>query len=297
LEVVGTFGNFLLFLLTPFFGIGILRSTRGKCQGRRGPRVFQPFFDWIRPLQKKPTDGPFTGNFGEVAPFLSALSALVAWSIIVFEWTSSTWILALFSLQFAALTGFAVETGTSFGGLGSSREVLITSLAKPSLILIAIVYGALDFITGTEIRLILYFCFAFLGLLILLAETARPPYDDPRTHLELTMVHEAMLLEASGKTLALFELSAFLKTATLVTLVMKLFLLGGLEISPVIISKSLVPYLLFGFNLILYSCLGFWEASSVRRKWSWIPESLVLIFLGCLFLLGLAFSASQGLLW
>ena len=117
-------------------------------------------------------------------------------------------------------------------------------------------------------------------MVAVLAELARPPFDDPRTHLELTMVHEAMLLEASGKTMGLFELGYQLKIATLFALVVRI----GLEHSQFVdrtISKPVENIVAFLGAIVLAIFVGYWESVSVGRKWTWIPEvmGITLLFI------------------
>jgi formate hydrogenlyase subunit 4 len=152
---------------------------------------------------------------------------------------------ARFSLALASL-----DVGTSFGGIGSSREMMIASLAEPAMLMIvftlALIAGSTQlsnmsaFMNSPEVGLRVSLGLGLIALIIVaIAENARIPVDNPATHLELTMVHEAMVLEYSGRHLALIELSAALKLLLYISLIACLFAPWG--ISP----PSAEPRLLF----------------------------------------------------
>jgi formate hydrogenlyase subunit 4 len=271
------------FLFLPFLGTGILRKIRALLQRRRGPRLLQPCYDLYRTIRKSPVDGPFSGEFALISPIMSLLSGVTIWALVVFQWASALWIVPLLAVQVISLTTFACETGTSFGGLGASREILITSLAKPTLIVVLLFFETANHKTlNTPLGCFLAILFCLITFVAILAETARPPFDDPRTHLELTMVHEAMLLEASGTRLAFFEMGAMFKMAGLLMLLSR-FLVAS--ITPLFdIRNSFSEYVI---AILLFAAVGIWESSSVRRKWTWVPETLGLTFLTAVLLMGL----------
>jgi formate hydrogenlyase subunit 4 len=158
----------------------------------------------------------------------------------MFSWTADLIaIVALlaFARFFLALAG--MDIGTSFGGIGSSREVMIASLAEPAMLLIVftltLVAGSSDlsmiaaYMTSPAVGLRVSLGLALVALVMVgLAENARIPVDNPATHLELTMVHEAMVLEYSGRHLALIEFSAALKLLLFISLIGCVFLPWGL---------------------------------------------------------------------
>ena len=271
---------FLFFIIFPIIAGGIIRKVRARAQGRKGPPLLQNFYDLTRLLKKKPIDGTHSGLFAEVSPMLVCVSGIIMWSIAVFEWMPFLLIPFFLVLQRVTTIAFAMETGSSFGGLGTSREMLLSISSEPILLLSILVSQSQLQLSFSWVGIILGSLFLGALMVAVLAELARPPFDDPRTHLELTMVHEAMLLEASGKTMGLFELGYQLKIATLFALVVRI----GLEHSKFVdrtISKPVENIVAFLGAIVLAIFVGYWESVSVRRKWTWIPEvmGITLLFI------------------
>jgi formate hydrogenlyase subunit 4 len=193
---------------------------------------------------------------------------------------------------FLALAG--LDVGTSFGGIGSSREVMIASLAEPAMLMIvftlALVAGATQlstmagFLVSSEVGLRVSLGMALIALIMVaIAENARIPVDNPATHLELTMVHEAMVLEYSGRHLALIDLAAELKLLLYLSLIACLFVPWGLApqgAPPAALAIGVVAYLaklgVCGF------WLAFFETSIAKMRVFRVPE-----FLGAALMLGL----------
>jgi formate hydrogenlyase subunit 4 len=268
-----------IFLILPIFLGGIIRKTRAMCQNRKGPPILQNFFDLQRLWYKKPIDNNNSATFAEISPVSIFVFGIAIYSIVVFEWTSFLIIPFFLALQRVLLVGFAMETGSSFGGLGTSREILLSITGEPIMILSIVVAQSKLSVDFNYIGIILGILFLGAFLIVILAELSKPPFDDPRTHLELTMVHEAMLLEASGRTLAYFEATSQLKIATFFVL---LFRIGFQHFHiPIfgIYSDVVQNILLIIGTFFLSSLIGYWEAISVRRKWIWIPEIMGMTFL------------------
>ncbi len=269
----------IYFILFPLFLGGIIRKVRARAQGRKGPPILQNLYDFLRLWQKSPIDGPNSAFFAENAPVTIFISSLIIWSIATFEWSSVLIIPFFLALQRMCILGFAMETGTSFGGLGTSRELLLAICSEPILIMSLLVAQSKLEVGFSWMGTIMGCLFLGAFLVAILAEIAKPPFDDPRTHLELTMVHEAMLLEASGRTLAYFEAAAQLKIATFLILLMRV----GIEHTNFIFRKIgdgiLENLIVFIGAVFLAIFLGYWEARSVRRKWIWVPEIMGMTFL------------------
>jgi formate hydrogenlyase subunit 4 len=193
---------------------------------------------------------------------------------------------------FQALAG--LDIGTSFGGIGSSREVMIATLAEPAMIMIiftlALVAGSTQLSTiaqvmaspGVGLRVSLGLALVAL-ILVALAENARIPIDNPATHLELTMVHEAMVLEYSGRHLALIELAAMVKLLLYVSLIACVFVPWGIarpgaEAMAFLVGLSLYPLKLMVGGLLL----ALFESSIAKMRVFRVPE-----FLGIALMLGL----------
>ncbi len=274
----------IVFILAPLFAGGIIRKIRAWAQGRQGPPILQVFYEAIKFLNKKPIDNPHSGIFAEISPMICVFASVLIWSIVVFEWVPFLLIPFFLALYRFSLIGFALEGGTSFGGLGSAREILLSVMAEPTLILMILVAQSHIEISLTPVGALIGLLFLGLSSISILAELSKPPFDDPRTHLELTMVHEAMLLEASGKSMGLFEIASNIKLAGLLGFLIKL----AVEHSKIISYADLTPLfreaVVFPGILILALLLGVWEANSVRRKWSWVPEFMGLAFLSILIL-------------
>src|SRR6266545_8382384 len=225
----------LLQLLIVMFGspllVGVIRKAKARLQGRRGASIFQPYADIRKLLLKEVVVSENTSWIFRFTPYLLATTMLLAALIIPVLATRTPLgfmgnIIALMYLFllgtfFLALAG--LDAGSAFGGMGSSREVAIAALAEPT-VLIAIFGIALRAETTSLDGIITRFAadpllmlnaghlLAFFAFFIVaLAENGRLPVDNPATHLELTMIHEAMILEYSGRHLALIEWAGMMK--------------------------------------------------------------------------------------
>jgi formate hydrogenlyase subunit 4 len=274
----------IVFLVLPMFLGGIVRKVRARTQGRKGPKILQVYYEIRKYLKKEPIDNPNSGIFAEISPIIALYASLVIWSIVIFEWAPFILIPFFLALYRFCFVSFAMEGGTSFGGLGSGREILLSVMAEPTIILMILAAQSHIEISMTPVGALIGLLFLALSFVAILAELAKPPFDDPRTHLELTMVHEAMILEASGKTMGYFELASQIKLAGLLAFLIKLALEHS-KLFPVGEFGNITRELLvLPGTIALGILLGFWEADSVRRKWSWVPEFMGLCFLAILIL-------------
>lgn len=231
--------------------VGVIRKTKARLQGRRGASVFQPYYDLRKLLIKEAVISENTSWIFRFTPYLLAATMLLS-ALIVPVLTTRTplgWMgniivlmyLFLLGTFFLALAG--LDAGSAFGGMGSSREVAIAALAEPT-VMIAIF--AISLRAGTTSlndiiarsmadpllilnagHLLAFAAFAIVAL----AETGRLPVDNPATHLELTMIHEAMILEYSGRHLALIEWASAMKLFVFLTLLANLFVPWGVASS------------------------------------------------------------------
>jgi formate hydrogenlyase subunit 4 len=236
----------LVLLLAPLL-TGFVRKVKARLLRRRGASVFQPYRDLLRLLRKESVLADNASWLFRAAPYLIFAATWVAAALVptfaaglTFSWTAD--LIALIALLgsarfFLALAG--LDVGTSFGGIGSSREMMIASLAEPAMLLIvftlALVAGSTQlstiaaFMASPEVGLRVSLALALIALVIVaIAENARIPVDNPATHLELTMVHEAMVLEYSGRHLAMIEFAASLKLLLYMALIACLFMPWGL---------------------------------------------------------------------
>jgi formate hydrogenlyase subunit 4 len=291
----------LVFMLAPLL-TGFIRKVKARLTRRRGPSLLQPYRDLLRLLRKEAVLADNASWLFRTTPYLTFAAIWVAAALVptfatglLFNWTADLIVIvALLGTArfFLALAG--MDIGTAFGGIGSSREVMIAALAEPAMLLIvfcvALVAGSTqlstvaNFIASSQVGLRVSLGLAMIALvMVALAENARIPVDNPSTHLELTMVHEAMILEYSGRHLAMIEFGAFLKLLLYVSLIGCLFFPWGIAISgdgPLSYVAGAGLYLLkvtvAGFLLALF------ETATAKMRVFRVPQ-----FLGAALMLGL----------
>jgi formate hydrogenlyase subunit 4 len=291
----------LVLLLAPLL-TGLVRKVRARLLRRRGPPLIQPYRDLVRLMRKEVVLAQNASWLFRVIPYLVFAATWVAASLVpTFRtgllFSSSADLIAVIALLgnarfFLALAG--MDVGTSFGGIGSSREVMIASLAEPAMIMIvftlSLIAGSTQLSTMagalvySEVGLRVSLGLAlFAVIMVAIAENARIPVDNPATHLELTMVHEAMVLEYSGRHLALIELAAALKLLVYFSLIACIFLPWGIappRAGPAALALGLASYLgklaAGGFLLAVF------ETSIAKMRVFRVPE-----FLGVALMLGL----------
>ena len=291
----------LVLLLAPLF-TGFVRKVKARLLRRQGPPLIQPYRDLIRLMRKEVVLAESASWLFRVIPYVVFAATWVAVSLVptfrtglLFSWSAD--LIAIIALLgsgrfFLALAG--LDVGTSFGGIGSSREMMIASLAEPAMIVIvftlALIAGSTQlstiaaFMVSPEVGLRVSLALALLALIMVaIAENGRIPIDNPATHLELTMVHEAMVLEYSGRHLALIELAASLKLILYVSLIICLFAPWGIESAGAdlpALALGAAGYVgklaVGGFLLALF------ETSIAKMRVFRVPE-----FLGAALMLGL----------
>ena len=236
----------LVVLLAPA-ATGIVRKAKARLLRRQGPPVLQPYRDLLRLMRKDVVLAENASWLFRAAPYLIFAATWVAAALVptfgaglLFSWSAD--LIAITALLgsarfFLALAG--MDVGTSFGGIGSSREVMIASLAEPAMIMIvftlALIAGSTqlstiaEYMMSPQVGLRVTLGLSFVALMMVgIAENARIPVDNPATHLELTMVHEAMIFEYSGRHLAVLELAAYLKLLLYISLIACVFAPWGL---------------------------------------------------------------------
>jgi len=294
-------------VLAPFL-TGLSRKFRARLLSRQGPAVIQPYRDLLRLLRKDVILAHNASWLFRVAPYLIFAATWVASALVptfatglLFSWSAD--LIAIIALLgsarfFLALAG--LDIGTSFGGIGSSREMLIASLAEPAMIMIvfslALIAGSTQlstmagFMLSPAIGLRVSLGLALISLIMVaIAENARIPIDNPSTHLELTMVHEAMVLEYSGRHLAMIELAAALKLQLYISLVICLFVPWGIGHA----DASLISYVIGAAAYVLKLAiaaflLALFETAIAKMRVFRVPNflgaALMLSLLGTLFL-------------
>jgi formate hydrogenlyase subunit 4 len=291
----------IVLLLAPLL-TGFVRKVKALLVSRRGPPLLQPYREIARLLGKEVVLAENASWLFRAVPYIVFALTWVAAALIPtfarglqFSWSAD--LIAIIALIgsarfFLALAG--MDVGTSFGGIGSSREVMIASLAEPAMLMIvftlALVAGSTQlsyvaaFMASNEVGLRVSLGLALFALLMVaIAENARIPVDNPATHLELTMVHEAMVLEYSGRHLALIDLAAMLKLLLYASLISVVFIPWGISVAgtePQAYVLGAVTYLIkllfIGFLLALF------ETSIAKMRVFRVPE-----FLGAALMLGL----------
>jgi formate hydrogenlyase subunit 4 len=291
----------LVLLLAPLL-TGFVRKIKARLVRRQGASVFQPYRDLLRLLRKEVVLADNASWLFRVTPYITFAAIWVAAALVptfatglLFNWTAD--LIAIVALLgsarfFLALAG--MDVGTSFGGIGSSREVMIAALAEPAMLLfvfcMALVAGSTqlstvaNFMASSYVGLRVSLGMAMVALvMVALAENGRIPVDNPATHLELTMVHEAMVLEYSGRHLALIELTASLKLILYMSLIACLF-------APWEMAAPGAPAAALAIGAIAYAgklavggfLLALFETTIAKMRVFRVPE-----FLGAALMLGL----------
>jgi formate hydrogenlyase subunit 4 len=299
-------GQMLLVLAIAPLLTGFVRKLKSRLQQRRGPPVLQPYRDLWKLLRKEAVVAENASWLFRVAPYLIFAATWTAASLVPtfvtgLALSASADLLAIVALLgsarfFLALAG--LDIGTSFGGIGSSREVMIASLAEPALIVVAftlaLIAGSTQLsviaavMTSGEVGLRVSLGLALAALIIVaIAENGRIPVDNPATHLELTMVHEAMVLEYSGRHLAVIEVAGSLKLLLYVSLIAAVFTPWGLATPDAAPGQYLIGIAAYLAKVgVAGLLLALFEMTIAKMRVFRVPEflgiSLMLALLGAL---------------
>jgi formate hydrogenlyase subunit 4 len=281
---------------------GFVRKVKARLLRRRGASVIQPYRDLLRLMRKEVVLAENASWLFRATPYLIFATTWVAAALVptfatglLFSWSAD--LIAIIALLasarfFLALAG--LDVGTSFGGIGSSREVMIASLAEPAMIMIvftlALVAGSTQLSTiasvfatsGVGLRVSLGLALVAL-IMVAIAENSRIPIDNPATHLELTMVHEAMVLEYSGRHLAVIELAASLKLLLYISLIACVFFPWQLAPSGAGMTALASGFAIYVVKLAVGgTLLALFETSIAKMRVFRVPD-----FLGAGLMLGL----------
>ncbi len=297
----------LVLALAPLL-TGFVRLVKARLLRRKGPPLLQPYRDLLRLLGKHAVLAENASWLFRVAPYLIFGATWVAAALVptfasglLFAWSADLIaIVALIATArfFQALAG--MDVGTSFGGIGSSREMMIATLSEPAMIMIvftlALIAGSTQLSTiaqvfaaeGVGLRVSLALALVAL-ILVAIAENARIPVDNPATHLELTMVHEAMVLEYSGRHLAMIDLAAMLKLLLYVSLIGCVFLPWGIATPDSGPLTYMLGFIIYPLKLAIGGVLlALFETSIAKMRVFRVPQflgiALMLGFLGTLLL-------------
>ncbi len=292
--LIGIIQFLVIMVLAPLL-TGIMRKIKAITQKRTGSSIFQTYFDILKLMRKDEVISEEASWIFRFSPWIIFSSTLVvAFFIPIFVVYSQfglggdiILVIGLFGLSRFFLMLAGLDVSSAFGGIGVSREMMISSLIEPALFLVvfivSVTYGATNIDTivshaaESSILISASLLFSFFGFfIIVMAETGKIPFDNPATHLELTMVHEAMVLEFSGKSLALIELSQSIKQMLLMSLLINLFIPWGLSTS-FSIAEMIVGLLAFLLKVIsLGMLIAYIETKVAKWRLFRIPD---LIFL------------------
>ncbi len=280
--------QFLLLLILPFLFIGLINKTRAVITGRVGASIFQPYFDFFKLLKKGLVISETTSFIFQIAPSINLACVIMAAVLICIFHFQGDFILFAYVLALGKFFSIiaAMDTGSSFEGMGASREASYTSLVEPAFFIIISSICAIGHIYSFEslskilalnnkIWLLIVILAVIAIFLMILIEGSRTPVDDPTTHLELTMIHESMILDNSGVDLALIAYSSALK----------MLLFTGL------ISSLLAPDSILGTIIVILAVaviIGFIESVSARLRLTHIIEYTFVLITVALIIMALS---------
>lgn len=296
--------SFTLIIITSLFFTGIVLRTKSIASGRKGPGIFQPIKDIFRLWKKGAVYSQTTSFIFQIAPSIYFASVIMAILIIPFgqyngiisfdgDFVFFAYVLALGKF-FSIIS--AMDTGSSFEGMGASREALYSLLVEPAFFILigsfALLTGHTSFHNifisihfGSYISYALGILATFVLVMIAMIENSRMPVDDPKTHLELTMIHEVMILDNSGFDLGLILHATNLKFAMYGALIANFFL-GNFEI------YFTIP-IFFAIQILFAIIVGILESFSARFRMSHNAQFIftlasvsLMIFFGVLLVIG-----------
>jgi len=296
--------SFILILIAAIFFTGIIIRTKSIFSGRKGPDILQPIKDVIRLFRKGAVYSQTTSFVFQIAPTIYFASVFMAMLVVPFgqskgfisfngDFIFFAYVLALGKF-FSIIS--AMDTGSSFEGMGASREALYSMLAEPAFFILmgslALLTGHLSFQEifaalhiGSYITYALAILATFVILMIAMIENSRMPIDDPKTHLELTMIHEVMILDNSGFDLGLILTAGYLKFAVYGALIVNLFV-------GVIPYEYTIP-MFFIIQFLVAVAIGTIESFMARFRMGHNAQFIfaltsvsLLIFFGALLILG-----------
>lgn len=279
----------LLILTVSIFFPGIIGKVKAKVAGRKMPSVFQPLFDVLRLFKKQSIYSQTTGIIFKMAPivyFSTVLTALLIipfgshGGLISFEGDLVFFAYTLALGKFFMIIG-AMDTGSGFEGMGANREALYSMLVEPAFF---ILMGSLALLTDnvsfyqlfanlqvdTNLSVSIGFAVVYVLAFIAMTENSRLPVDDPKTHLELTMVHEVMILDTSGFDLGIIHIVSWLKFAIYGTLISNVFVIFSWPISMQILAFFIIQA---GFAIVV----GLLESFKARNKLEKNPQWIIML--------------------
>jgi formate hydrogenlyase subunit 4 len=274
---------------SPFLFLGAINRVKALWGGRKGQPLLQSFYDFVKLTRKGEVISRTTSFVFKIAPSVNIASVIFAFLILPVPVMGPIINFPGDFLLFAYVLGLAkfltviaaLDTGSSFEGMGASREVTFSSIVEPAFF---IIIGTLALITGqtsfasifaflnvsTAYTILIKALFVVSLLIMLITEGSRVPVDDPNTHLELTMIHEVMVLDYSGPDLAFILYSAGLKLVLISTLIADILITPGYDLSVTIVIYFVIVFL-------IAVIVGLIESLVARARMSHVPQFIFLM--------------------
>lgn len=298
--------NLIIVLFVPFLMLGVIKKTKAFWGGRYGASVFQPLYDFVKLMKKDFVISKTTSGVFRMTPVIVIASALFAALFVPLASSSAIINIPAGFILFAYILGFskffsligAMDTGSSFEGMGASREACFTTIVEPAFFMLLASIMALsgNFTFDSLSKIIeisgaygvLICVFAVLALFIMiLTEGSRVPVDDPATHLELTMIHEVMILDNSAADLALITWASGIKMLLLSSLIAAIVIPQGLSTT---VSTLCYLALMFVISVII----GTIESATARIRMSHVFEFIFVMSSFALVVLSLVVARMFG---
>jgi formate hydrogenlyase subunit 4 len=283
-------------LISPLF-VSLIKKVKAYMQGRQGPPLLQTYYSLLKLLRKERVYSSNTSLIIRITPYINVVCIIVASLFVPVVFIPGMTagfgnvILFLYLLVcakfFMALAG--LDAGSTFGGMGSSREMTFSAVIEPVIIIVFAALGLLlqttnlyqMFTTSLQSSLLINPSTLLISLslfIILIVETSRIPVDNPETHLELTMIHEAMLLEYSGPDLAMMEMSHAVKQTLLMAVLINVLFPWGLTASPNVLSVPVSIIAFMAKGVVLATAVGVFESLFAKSRLFRLPNLFMLAF-------------------
>ena len=283
-------------LISPLF-VSLIKKVKAYMQGRQGPQLLQTYYSLLKLLRKERVYSSNTSLIIRITPYINVVCIIVASLFVPVVFIPGMTagfgnvILFLYLLVcakfFMALAG--LDAGSTFGGMGSSREMTFSAVIEPVIIIVFAALGLLlqttnlyqMFATSLQSSLLINPSTLLISLslfIILIVETSRIPVDNPETHLELTMIHEAMLLEYSGPDLAMMEMSHAVKQTLLMAVLINVLFPWGLTASPNVLSVPVSIIAFMAKGVVLATAVGVFESLFAKSRLFRLPNLFMLAF-------------------
>jgi len=289
----------ILFILIAPLISGVVSKLKNNIRMRKGQSIFQPYYNLAKLFSKGEVVSETASWIFKVAPFIVISSMLASAALIpllvlrgaLYQAGDFLALIFIFSLGRFFLALSALDTGSSFGGMGASREMFISSLAEPAFCMAVFAVSlqsgstAIPVFNSAQAVSVSSIVAGLTLFLVTIAETSRIPVDNQETHLELTMVHEAMVLEYSGRPLALIEMAAYIKQMILFFLIAQIIFPLSLPVYTSFAQASFWILWYFSRIIIIAIVVAFVEVSVAKMRLFRVAD-----FLGLAFVLGVVAS-------